>query len=243
MGAARISVAIIRRRFGPKVPFLVLLSCTILISYWPASVLAADVTLNSMEIFKTHEWLPSKPTVYFQCKGEDKISLPDVKDKNVLYTFKGEESWQPLTQIQDKKCKRCGIYEKDPIKTVELDEWELCPSDFTSDGKYIHFKEREFNATLQCPECVSLGGQASNHSETQTKPKTDSEPESNELRWAIIAAIIVVVSGVFIAGLVSICKYCQKRKRQQQQARFLKLFEETDDIEDELGIGPLSHAI
>ncbi|GFQ00915.1 hypothetical protein PHJA_002235400 [Phtheirospermum japonicum] len=197
--------------------------------------MAADVTLDSMEIFNTHEWILSKPAVYFQCKGEDKIMLPDVKAKNVLYTFKGEESWQPLTQIHDKKCKRCGVYEKDALKTDEFDEWELCPSDFTSDGKYFHFKDTEFNATFLCPDCVSLGG--------QDEPKTNTKPESNQLHWAIIAAITVVVSAVFIAGLVSICKYWQKRKRQQQQARFLKLFEETDDVEDELGIGPLSHAI
>ncbi|KAI3822406.1 hypothetical protein L1987_09996 [Smallanthus sonchifolius] len=35
----------------------------------------------------------------------------------------------------------------------------------------------------------------------------------------------------------------QKRKRRQEQARFMKLFEDTDDIEDELGIGPLSESI
>lgn len=55
---------------------------------------AAVVTLDSIEILKTHEWLPSKPTVYFHCKGEDKIVLPDVKEKRVNYSFRGEESWQ-----------------------------------------------------------------------------------------------------------------------------------------------------
>jgi hypothetical protein len=46
-----------------------------------------------MEIFKTHEWLHDKPTVYFRCQGENKTVLPDVKEVRVLY-FKGEESWQ-----------------------------------------------------------------------------------------------------------------------------------------------------
>lgn len=58
-------------------------------------VLPAVVTLKSMEIFKTHEWLPNaKPAVYFRCKEENKTALPDVKKANVLYHFKGEESWQ-----------------------------------------------------------------------------------------------------------------------------------------------------
>ncbi|KAK6152431.1 hypothetical protein DH2020_015066 [Rehmannia glutinosa] len=278
------------RRLGPRVPFVALLSCTILLSCSPVFISAAVVTLDSMKIFKTHEWLPSKPTVYFHCKGENKIILPDVKETNVLYTFKGEESWQsnevqlndfflrfgdseqlpeyftsvlhgcgdklayraaiaccvscsygvfklPLTELRDVKCKRCGFYEKDAIKSDEFDEWEFCASDFTrSDGKYVHFREKEFNATFLCPDCVSLAHGASDHSAVV-------KIDSNEMHWAIIMLISVLASVVFIAGLVSAYKWWQKRKRQQQQARFLKLFEEADDIEDELGIGPLSHAI
>lgn len=59
-------------------------------------ILPAVVSLSSIEIFKTHEWLRVTPTIYFLCKAEDKIVLPDVKKAHVLYTFKGEESWQVL---------------------------------------------------------------------------------------------------------------------------------------------------
>ncbi|KAI3447642.1 hypothetical protein Pfo_004307 [Paulownia fortunei] len=237
MEAARISGTMIRRCLRPRVPCLLLFSCTILLSYSSVLISAAVVTLDSIEIFTTHEWLPSKPTVFFHCKGENKIILPDVKEKHVLYTFRGEESWQPLTELQDIKCKRCGFYEKDAIKSNDVfDEWEFCASDFTrSDGKYIHFKDKEFNATFLCPECVPLVN-ASDHS---SKAKNDS----NGMHWTIIVVITALVSAVFIAGLVTAYKYWQKRKRQHQQARFLKLFEEADDIEDELGIGPLSHVI
>lgn len=55
---------------------------------------SAVVTLDSIEIFKTHEVFGFKPTVYFRCKGENMTTLPDVKEKNNLYNFKGEESWQ-----------------------------------------------------------------------------------------------------------------------------------------------------
>lgn len=54
---------------------------------------------------------------------------------------------------------------------------------------------------------------------------------------ALIILISAVVSTVLIFVGVGVYKYWQKKKREQDQARFLKLFEDGDDIEDELGIG------
>lgn len=54
---------------------------------------------------------------------------------------------------------------------------------------------------------------------------------------ALIILISAVVSTVLISVGVGVYKYWQKKKREQDQARFLKLFEDGDDIEDELGIG------
>lgn len=67
-------------------------------------------------------------------------------------------AFQPLTNFTGKKCKRCGFYEEDSILSDDVfDEWELCPSDFAAPyGKYIRFKEKEFNATFLCPECLSF---------------------------------------------------------------------------------------
>lgn len=59
---------------------------------------AVHVTLDSIEIFETHEWF-KKPTVYFQCKEENHTVLPDVKEANVTYKFKGQESWQVLMSL------------------------------------------------------------------------------------------------------------------------------------------------
>jgi len=55
----------------------------------------------------------------------------------------------------------------------------------------------------------------------------------------VIILLTVLVSTVLIAGGVGAYKYWQKRKREQDQARFLKLFDEGDDIEDELGLGTI----
>ncbi|KAJ9559078.1 hypothetical protein OSB04_013692 [Centaurea solstitialis] len=196
-------------------------------------LLSAEVTLDSLEIYKNHEWISSNPKVYFQCSGEKKSNLPDVKKTNHVYKFKGEESFQPLTDFQSKKCKRCGFYESEHIKFDDVfDEWEFCPSDFSaSDGRYIRTKDKEFNATFLCPDCIK------HDQPTKIDSHLHPDEEGHGMRWTIMIALISVAAFiVFIVGLFVAYKYWQKRKRQQEQARFLKLFEDTDDVEDELGI-------
>lgn len=206
------------------------LASWIVLTCFPGLILSAVVTLDKMEIYKTHEWLAGNPTVYFACKGENKTLLPDVTRKDVTYVFKGQESWQPLTELESRKCKRCGFYEQDTIKSDDkFDEWEFCSSDF-QDGKYIRIKEKEFNATFLCQQCTSLppGGK-----------KASAEDEGvNKKLVGFIIAMVVLVSAVLIIIGMTVYKYWQKRKRQQDQARFLKLFEDGDEIEEELGLGP-----
>ncbi|CAI9268115.1 unnamed protein product [Lactuca saligna] len=207
---------------------------------FPELLLSAVVTLDSLEIYTTHEWLTSTPTVYFKCNEEKKTVLPDVKKAHAVYHFKGEESFQPLTNFTSKKCKRCGFYEKDRIKFDDVfDEWEFCPSDFTSpNGIYIHSKDKEFNATFLCDECVKRGavdnldGDSHHHN------------EGHGVQWYIVIIVASIVGSILLMmGVFVAYKYWLKRKRQQEQARFLKLFEEEDDIEDDLGLGPLSDSI
>lgn len=56
------------------------------------------------------------------------------------------------------------------------------------------------------------------------------------MHLGVIITIATVVSVAFIIGSVVGYKYWIKRKREQEQARFLKLFEDHDDIEDEFGL-------
>ncbi|XP_010529757.1 PREDICTED: uncharacterized protein LOC104806513 [Tarenaya hassleriana] len=206
--------------------FFLVFFCT-----FPENISTQEVTLDSIQIFTTHDWFSTKPTVYFQCKGENKTVLPDVKKKDVLYGFKGEESWQPLTELKGTKCKRCGFYEEDTIiKSSDVfDEWELCPSDFTAEGKYTHSKEKELNVTLLCHGC------SHNTSASNAESGSRKEDESKRIHPVIVVLIVVVVSGVVLVGVLAGYKYWQRKKRQQEQARFLKLFEDGDEIEDELG--------
>lgn len=157
--------------------------------------------------------------------------LPDIETINTLYSFKGEESWQPLTVLPDDKCKRCGLYEKENFKPDDVfDEWELCPDDFV-DGIYHHFKENEFNATFSCPVNKTSETGGSDLSNAEDKSKSRSKHVS-----VTLVLISLVVSAVVVLAVVAGFKYWQKWKREKDQARFLKIFEEGDDIEDELGL-------
>lgn len=64
----------------------------------------------------------------------------------------------------------------------------------------------------------------------------EKKEERRGMRPAIVVLIVVLVLGVVAVGLVVGYKYWRKKKRQQEQARFLKLFEDGDEIEDELGL-------
>ncbi|KAL1815985.1 hypothetical protein DCAR_0520344 [Daucus carota subsp. sativus] len=225
-----------RRGFNYRVSLLLFLSY---ITCFREVVSTAVVTLQSVEIFTTHEFIGSDPTVYFNCKGEEKIILPDLKKAHVLYAYKGQESWQPLTEFPSNKCKRCGFYAKHTIKSDDVfSEWEFCPSDFTRpDGKYIYSIDNEVNATFICEECVPHPHIA------DPDQASKSKDGGHGLHWVIVALISILASILVIFGLAAAYKFWQKKKRQKEQARFLKLFEDTDDIEDELGIGPLGGSV
>ncbi|XP_074275570.1 uncharacterized protein LOC141599460 [Silene latifolia] len=204
---------------------------SILLSSFPGNVPAAVVTLQSIHLYTTHD-LIGKPTVYFRCKGENKTVLPDVTKAKVDFTFQGEESWQPLTEFSSKKCKRCGLYEEDKFlwKHADVfDEWELCPSNFnSSDALYNLVKAKQFNATFSCPECVDLGA------DPHVAPPAS---EKKGLSVGVVILISASVTVIVIVGVIGGYKFWRKRKRQQEQLRFMKLFEEQDDLDDELGLG------
>lgn len=72
----------------------------------------------------------------------------------------------------------------------------------------------------------------------------DSGPRNEKTKnMALVVGITALVSVVLVLGAVASYKFWQRRKRLQEQARFLRLFEEDDEIADELGIGPLTHVI
>ncbi|XP_008657456.1 uncharacterized protein [Zea mays] len=162
---------------------------------------------------------PPKPVV------APAASAPPVEKPS---TAKTDATMQPLKELPEKKCKRCGLYEEGTFKpNVVFDEWEMCLSDFKG-GKYTRFKEGQFNATFLCPNCTA--------STRHGNPGPSEDLETKKTSIAVIIVVSVLASVLVVTALFGGFRYWQKKKRERDQAWFLKLFEERDDLEDELGL-------
>ncbi|KAG6533246.1 hypothetical protein ZIOFF_007112 [Zingiber officinale] len=205
----------------------------------------------------------------FDRPGYDRTKMAFLKIEPIYRIWSPDEMYillfQPLTVLSHNKCKRCGLYESDRLKSDDVfDEWELCPDDFLT-GISIHYKSKEFNATLECDECKTTHGKNPAPQYIQgililtisimiflfceilffvdysryypaQPPKASGVPYNKKL----VAGIVIITVFICIMStliVVSAYKYWQRRKRERDQARFLKLFEDGDDIEDELGLG------
>ena len=71
---------------------------------------------------------------------------------------------------------------------------------------------------------------------SKSNSKSHGESKRKGIPIVLVLLIVLVVLAVCMTGVVAGYKHWQKKKRQQEQARFLKLFEDADDIEDELGL-------
>lgn len=69
---------------------------------------------------------------------------------------------------------------------------------------------------------------------TFNRPSEDLETKKTSI--AVIIVVSVLASVLVVTALFEGFRYWQKKKRERDQARFLKLFEEGDDLEDELGL-------
>ncbi|KAL3843656.1 hypothetical protein ACJIZ3_001059 [Penstemon smallii] len=63
----------------------------------------------------------------------------------------------------------------------------------------------------------------------------DHAPSSGGSKGSTIAIVFVVLVGVSVLSFF-LYKFWQKKKREEQYARLLKLFEEDDELELELGL-------
>ncbi|KAL5067936.1 hypothetical protein RYX36_018823 [Vicia faba] len=205
--------------FNSRISFALL----VFLANFPGLMLCAVVSLSSIEIFDNREWLRTTSTVYFLCKGENKKVFQDVKRPRFAYAFNGQQSWQVLTNFSSTKCKWCGLYEEDSITSGDVyDEWEFCPSEFTAPrGEYVKFKEKQFNATFLCPDCLSL-------------VHVSSSSDERRKHIAILVFLGALVSIVLFLGVMGLYKFWRKKRKEENQARFLKLLENGDGIEDDL---------
>lgn len=78
---------------------------------------------------------------------------------------------------------------------------------------------------------MMFAGLAADPSKDDNKAEAQSKGHTGQ-------TVVFVLLGIGAAVLLSffLFKYWQKKKREEQHARLLKLFEEDDDIEMELGL-------
>jgi hypothetical protein len=67
-------------------------------------------------------------------------------------------------------------------------------------------------------------------------PGPSEDLETKKTSIAVIIVVSVLASVLVVTALFGGFRYWQKKKRERDQAWFLKLFEERDDLEDELGL-------
>lgn len=65
----------------------------------------------------------------------------------------------------------------------------------------------------------------------------DEHDDGKGMHIAVVVLLSILVSVTLILGVVGAYKFWRKKLREQDQARLLKLFEDDDDIGDELGLG------
>lgn len=65
----------------------------------------------------------------------------------------------------------------------------------------------------------------------------DEHDDGKGMHIGVVVLLCTLVSIILILGVVGAYKFWEKKIREQDQARLLKLFEDDDDAGDELGLG------
>ncbi|RZC67879.1 hypothetical protein C5167_011573 [Papaver somniferum] len=123
-----------------------------------------------------------------------------------------------MTEFLNKKCKRCGFYEKNIIMSDGVfDEWEFCPSDFKApDGVYVRLKDKEvrlhfivLNVFLMEPAKLLIVTPSSVASLTadvvarnHTLSSDNGDSKGNRMRVTSVIFIAVLASNGFIIGVL-----------------------------------------
>ncbi|KZV37322.1 hypothetical protein F511_01190 [Dorcoceras hygrometricum] len=103
------------------------------------------------------------------------------------------------------------------------------------------------NTCLTIPQCLSFllaafsflsipGSAEISSSSSSTDEKTSENNKSSRSSTTLIILISFLGLLAVVAFSVYLYKLWQKKKREEQHARLLKLFEQDDDLEVELGI-------
>lgn len=91
------------------------------------------------------------------------------------------------------------------------------------------------NDSVVSETCLILSGFSDDSSSSKDGKKADVQATSSGSTGTRVVIICVVLLG-FVLLSIFLFKLWQKKKREEQYARLLKLFEEDDELELELGL-------
>ncbi|WOL02385.1 hypothetical protein Cni_G11104 [Canna indica] len=80
-----------------------------------------------------------------------------------------------------------------------------------------------------------IPGLSENPSPSKDSTKADSHSNSSSKTGLVVLLVCLGVASILLFSFL-LFKLWQKKKREEQHARLLKLFEEDDDLEVELGL-------
>lgn len=118
---------------------------------------AFEVYLRRLEIHQTHEQplIDAKPEVYLSCldDGRDKVELPGVTEVNKPYAF--DAGHRPVTFVERGQCRECRLKEADPLSPDDyFGNINVCEADFRETGLRNYTVPDQYDAQLQCIQCI-----------------------------------------------------------------------------------------
>ncbi|GJP51579.1 hypothetical protein CLOM_g10736 [Closterium sp. NIES-68] len=208
-----------------------ILACFLLAVLLPSLSEAAEVRLQRIKIFQTHDLPFWKPSVYFQCEGEPKRQLDVVVEVNVDYNFTLHEPFQPLTELTAPHCKVCGFYDADTLTDDDaFDRFFLCPLDFKPafSGRLNYLMQSELNATFICLHCNPERTSRSSGDEFEGTGINHPNPLYAIFLGIGLVTCLSYLTVLVVSWLKSGAWPLYRRRMDSDTSRFMEMFEEED---------------
>ncbi|CAI5986358.1 unnamed protein product [Closterium sp. NIES-65] len=182
-------------------PRFLVFAAAVLLSAMIRHSQAYNVSLESVTLFKRFSWYGT-PSVYIECDSANRTYLPAVNSTLTWFTFQGNESWQPVTQLDHGQCRTCGLYERQALwyKDGCFGTWAVCSSNFSdrdSRGLFTFVQPGSFHANLACYACNHTGVA---HAAAEAPTSADTGADVSVFLW-----MSVVVAGMGIVIIIAAC--------------------------------------
>ncbi|GJP81839.1 hypothetical protein CLOP_g11957 [Closterium sp. NIES-67] len=195
---------------------------------------AYNVSLESVTLFKRFSW-HGTPSIYIECDSANRTYLPAVNSTLTWFTFQGNESWQPVTQLEHGQCRTCALYERLALwyKDGCFGTWAVCSGNFSdrdSRGLFTFLQPASFHANLACYACNHTG---TTHATAEAPTTKETDGEVGVFVW-----MSVIVAGMGIVIIIAACSVflaaepeaeAERVRLEGERAKFIEMGGEKSD--------------